>query len=299
MDGDGRDDVLVREPGGRWFLYPMDGSRHIAANAGEPMLPEHGELAFAAIGNFDGQGGDDILLRHWRGSWRGYSMAGGRVDAVHSVALPDQPRRVSLAGVGDFDGDGTDDVLLRTSDGKWSVHPMRGFRVRGSPPGHARLPPDFNYRPSAVGDFDGDGRDDVLLRRTDGVWFVFPMHGGGDAGAGVRAGLPADWEWRLAGAGDFDGDGRDDVLVRHWTEGRWRLHRNAGRTWTAVRLTTRPEFHVAAVGDFNGDGRDDVLVRRRTTGHWYYYGLDGPRIANRGWANLPRDRAWTVAGGLR
>ena len=266
---------------------------------GTAELPADPAWVFIAIGNFDGQGADDVLLRHDDGRWRIHPMAGRRAGG-EPVEIPGLPKDVRFrwAGAGDFNGDGTDDILLRRDDGIWVYYAMDGFGVVADESGRARVVRDLDYRPSAIGDFDGDGKDDVLVRRKDGGWHYYRMDGRGNAGRRARAGLPSEWGWRLAGVGDFDGDGTDDVFVRHFADGRWRFHAGAGRASAAARMTSSPDFHVAAAGDFNGDGQDDFLVRRSTTGHWFYYALHGANVEYRDWVNLTRELVWTVTGGV-
>ena len=35
----------------------------------------------------------------------------------------------------------------------------------------------LEYGVVGVGDFDGDGRDDVIIRRDDGAWYYYAMDG--------------------------------------------------------------------------------------------------------------------------
>ncbi|MCY4012145.1 MAG: FG-GAP-like repeat-containing protein [Gammaproteobacteria bacterium] len=307
LDDDGTDDVLLRRADGRWHFDPVtdrrvrrdEPPRKVRFGRGAAELPGDPAWGFVAIGDFDGRGGDEVLLRHEDGRWRLHPMAGRRAGGA-PVELVGLPRDISLlwAGAGDFNGDGTDDILVRRDDGFWFHYAMDGLRVVADGSGRARVTRDLDYRPSAVGDFDGDGKDDVLVRRRDGNWYRYRMDGRGNAGRRARAGLPSDWGWRIAGVGDFDGDGVDDVYMRHFADGRWWFHAGAGRASAAARMTTSRDFHIAAAGDFNGDGRDDFLVRRLTTGHWFYYALDGARVEYRSWASLTREPVWTVAGGL-
>src|SRR5579863_6044329 len=113
----------------------------------------------------------------------------------------------------------------------------------------------FNQDPTQgrllVGDFDGDGIDDVFLA-TGAVWYY---SSGGQA------------EWRYLNRasesasalllGDFDGDGRTDVLTVHGSniDVSW-----AGvSAWQTINVTNGP-FADLAVGDFDGDGRSDLLL---------------------------------------
>jgi len=108
----------------------------------------------------------------------------------------------------------------------------------------------------AVGDFDGDGKDDLFMA-TGSAWYYSPS---GNA------------EWRFLSVksvpitsllfGDFDGDGRTDVVTNMTT--------SAGPTWMVSwggvsdwqPLSTDHRFSNLAntvVGDFTGDGRADLF----------------------------------------
>ena len=131
-----------------------------------------------------------------------------------------------------------------------------------------------------LGDFDGDGRADVLLRHEDGRWRYYPMDGRTALSGTGMASLTTNLAWRVAGIGDFNGDGRADVLLRH-EDGRWRYYAmdgRAGRSGSgAVNLAEDTTVIIAGIGDMDGDGRADVLTRR-IDGSWYYYAMDGRRV---------------------
>jgi VCBS repeat protein/dual-action HEIGH metallo-peptidase/FG-GAP repeat protein len=107
------------------------------------------------------------------------------------------------------------------------------------------------------GDFDGDGREDVLWygrgARPDFIWWAAPT-GSFTYGSIEVSGLyePV--------AGDFDGDGKTDIL---WYGGRTRAdyvwYGNANRTFTSVSMVISGAF-LPLAGDFDGDGRDDMLL---------------------------------------
>ena len=297
LDDDGKDDVLVRHFNGRWYYYPMNGRRNIAAGRGTADLPVESTWSFAGIGDFDSIPGDEVLLRHENGRWQQHPMVGRRQRAEpEELALP-RSLDWRLAAVGDFDGDGSDDVLLRHVRGHWRFQPIRGGVAMRDGAGGARIPGSLDFRLEGVGDFDGDGKDDVLLRHVEGRWFYYPMDGRDNAGPRVATDLPADRKWRLAGIGDFDDDGHDDVLLRHWEDHSWRYYRSADNKQAGsgiANLTRNPLYGVAAIGDLDGDGKADVLLRRND-GVWYYYGMDGRRVKDRGGASLTRNLVWQVA----
>ena len=250
------------------------------------------------LGDFNGDGKDDVLLRHTDGRWHYYPMDGRNVLADSGAASLTRDLAWGIAGVGDFDGDGKDDVLLRKRDGRWYFYPMDGRTVLDSR-GTVRLTWDLAWQVAGVGDFDGDGKDDVLLRHTDGRWHYYRMNGRRPLLGSGQASLTTDLAWSIAGVGDFDGDRRADVLLRH-EDGRWHFYPMNGRTALAGRgtanMTTNLAWQVAGVDDFDGDGRADVLLRHED-GRWRYYPLNGRAVrSGGGGVDVTDDTTISVAG---
>lgn len=176
-----------------------------------------------------------MLLRHVSGRWLYYAARGRhRIAAGRGLALP-RDLRMRFAGIGDLNGDGTDDVLLRHEDGRWFYHAVwRGRSVAGLS-GWAGLRGDAGFRFGGIGDLNGDGNDDVLLRGSGGQWHYYAMDGREvvEAESG-RAEISGGGTWRLAGIGDLDGDGADDVLLRN-ADGRWYYYAMDGRRSVSAR----------------------------------------------------------------
>ena len=257
-----------------------------------------GAVHLRNLGDFNGDGKDDVLLRHTDGRWRYYPMDGRRVLAGSGAASLTRDLAWQVAGIGDFNGDGKDDVLLRKTDGRWYFYPMDGRTVLDGR-GTVRLTWDLAWQVAGIADFDGDGTDDVLLRHEDGRWHYYRMNGRRSLSGSGGASLTTDLAWQVAGVGDFDGDGRADVLMRH-EEGRWYLYPMNGRAPIAGRggvgLTQDLAWAVAGVGDFDADGRHDVLLRH-TDGRWRYYPLQGRTVLDgAGLVNLTEDTSVGVAG---
>ncbi|WP_308517425.1 FG-GAP repeat domain-containing protein [Sphingomonas flavescens] len=156
----------------------------------------------------------------------------------------------------DHNGDGVSDVILRHDDGAISllVFDKIAFKAIWD------TPLSNEWKMAGAGDFDGNGRADILWRSVTGT---LAQWSGAANGAFTPAwGTSVDLSWKVAGTGDFNGDGKDDILWRS-TSGAladWIASANGGFSsgWgTIVDLS----WSVAGTGDFNGDGKDDILWR--------------------------------------
>ena len=303
LDGDGRDDVLLRHDDGRWRYYAMNGRQHVAARSGVVDLPADAAWQLAGLGDLNGDGKHDALLRHVHTQrWRYVPLDGRQALSGSGGAALSSNEDWRVAGVGDLDGDGKDDVLLRHADThRWYFYPMDGRRVLGGR-GGVPLTTNAAWRLAGLGDLNGDGRDDVLLRHRDNHrWHYYPMDGRRVLDGKGGAGLTTTAAWRFAAIGDYDGDGREDVLLRHANTRRWYFYPMDGRKIRpgrgAAGLTANAAYALAGVGDLNGDGKEDVLLRHVDNGRWYYSPMNGRKLASgRGAANLTADRAWRMAG---
>ena len=144
--------------------------------------------------------------------------------------------RYDLLGSGDLNGDGRSDLILRYNPGgtiyiclmnetgsSWRV----SYYSRGWCDDYSLL---------GVGDLNGDGRDDLILRyeKTKTVYFCL-MNDEGDEKpwtvATYSRGMGLNYS--LLGVGDLNGDGRDDLVLRYDKSGTvyYCLMREGGAGW--------------------------------------------------------------------
>ena len=132
------------------------------------------------------------------------------------------------------------------------------------PPSRRRSPTTWHV--AGVGDFNGDGRDDILWRNDDGTITDWLSNANGTFSASTTFSTYVPTDWHVVGTGDFNGDGRDDILWRN-DSGQltdWLRTADGSFLSNVFSVYVPTDWSVAATGDFNGDGYTDVLWRQDT-----------------------------------
>ncbi len=282
-------------------------------------------ISVAGVGDFNGDGLQDIVIGAPGDDDNGPSSGSAFVffgrDVVSPIVLfadtdadivirGDQGSQLgnSVASAGDFDGDGKDDLIV----GGWDyfldgvcrndVHLIFGRDLDSQLFLDASSDADvvlsagacndgFGISVSTAGDFNADGRDDVIVG-------AFTSQGRGSAYVyfGGRTGTITDPELQadvvlhgdgsglgfgefgisVSSAGDFNGDGFDDVIIG---DSFYFVGAGVGGAFVflggetgildtsdaALVVSTQgvSDFlglSVAGAGDFDGDGLDDVII---------------------------------------
>lgn len=268
FNGDGVSDILWQNDNGQltdWLGTATTGS--FATNWANANLHIPANSTIVGTGDFNADGHVDILLRDSGGTitdWLGNANGGFTSNDANASSFV--PTSWSVAGTGDFNGDGHDDILWRDSSGAltdWLGTANGGFTSNWANAG-TNVPTDWTV--VGTGDFNGDGRTDVLWRNSAGVvtdWLSTESGGFNPNWANASFGVPV--SWTIAGTGDFNGDGITDVLWRN-SDGTlvdWLGDSNGGfsANWANAPTGVGSEWKIAEIGDFNGDGVDDILWR--------------------------------------
>ncbi len=247
--------------------------------------------------------------------------ASGYATYSNQTGLPltDQGWRYAT---GDFDGDRVTDVYaaLPAGGGTAQVKVLDGGDYLHTFLSHATIVQRDTRLGRArfdVGDYDGDGRDDLWVVDLDdaGRLAVSVL----DASTGFQTELshaptaaPAldPDRWQVT-TGDYDFDGRDDLwLVDLQSDGRTAVHvldaKTGFTTFLAQTFTAAPAMDpatwVASTVDQNADGRDDLMLVNRAGATTEVHSLDAATgfstyLLQTATALGPTaDDTWTVGG---
>ncbi|MDH5638851.1 MAG: VCBS repeat-containing protein, partial [Nitrospinota bacterium] len=222
--------------------------------------------------DFDNDGLGDLLLRNIAtGDNRIWFMSGSVKIAVGVAPGFSPTGGYVIAGVGDVNGDGMTDIVLRnnsTGDNRiWFMNGVTRFAVGVAP----RFSPTGGYYIAGVGDMNGDGMADIVLRNNstgdNRIWF---MNGATRIAVGIAPRFSPTGGYYIAGVGDMNGDGMADIVLRNNSTGDNRIWFMNGVTRFAVgvapRFSPSGGYVIAGLSDLNGDGMADILLRNYSTG---------------------------------
>src|SRR5438094_7633484 len=138
---------------------------------------------------------------------------------------------------------------------------MDGLAIKPTE-GYVRTVADTTWQVAGIGDFDGDGKADILWRNANtGQNYLYPMDGVAIKPTEGYLRTVADTTWQVAGIGDFDGDGKADILWRNSSSGEnyiYLMNGTAILTEGYLRSVADPAWQVKGVGDFDGAGKADT-----------------------------------------
>jgi len=267
------------------------------ATAGHEMGHMVGNLADEYCGNGTYTGGEpnrvNLTINTNRNTlkWRDFVAPGTPIPTGENAAQGSGCANYNQ-GTRPADWSNSDDAGL-FEGGIWNstrydngiYHPVVNCRMNGNTPPFCPVCYDkmkgsmdpyheYDYSKSYVGDFTGDGLDDVVIHNDNSL----ALYQSGSAQLEplwILTGELPGWDDFMAGdqfyVGDFNGDGMDDLYVFNYSDWAYPylgMLRSNGKGFECVRLygpqlpnwgdmKSHDQFFV---GDFSGDGKDDLYV---------------------------------------
>lgn len=231
------------------------------------------ERSKPAVGNLDNDSSAKEIVVGTRGGKLYVLQSNGSVRAGWPKSLPCEI--ASSPAIGDIDGDGFPDVAvgcgfatnLSDPGGVWAFR-RDGSLIWTITPSLGGAGDDV-YSTPAIGDVDGDGRNEVVF----GAWdhHVYVLRGNGTSLPGWPKDV-RDTIWSSPALFDLDGDGRREIIIGADTHaegppintidgGTLWVFRSDGSNYPGfpkrldVGLGSAP-----AVGDIDGDGRPEIVI---------------------------------------
>jgi FG-GAP-like repeat len=231
-----------------------------------------------SAGDFDNDGDQDLIAAWNNGGTTGLALrrSVGNAFVTSHVPIPAVPWSADTIWVpGDFDNDGDSDLAAILHDGAGTSIDVYSSTGSGFAAPQRRMTggiPWVSTTKWSVGDFDGDGKDDLVSVANNGglaasvVWL---------SNATATAFLGSTWsnyggwnDWSQYVAGDFTGDGRAD-LATIWEN----VGGNASigvfpstgtaftnpTQWSISTYSFGRSGHVVA-GHFNDDDKADLIM---------------------------------------
>jgi FG-GAP-like repeat/Cep192 domain 4/Protein of unknown function (DUF1573)/Abnormal spindle-like microcephaly-assoc'd, ASPM-SPD-2-Hydin len=286
MNGDGQSDAIIAPTfvgvGNLPVLVALgnpDGTFAASPSFSLSLNPLGGPT-FAATADFNGDGKPDIAMIQPESLGPApevisvlLSKGDGTFQTFETTNVPGGGLNSLVTG--DFNGDGKMDVAGSTTVGSGATVSV----FLGNGDGTFQSPIDSNLplsaTPIASGDFNGDGKTDLVVTsfdvlRDDLSVQILLSNGDGTFTPGAQLDIaPRPATIQAIQVGDFSKDGKLDVAVASG-DAVYVFLGNGNGTFTgpaAYTVNFTNPLAGFAVGDFNGDGNPDLAVSAENLGH--------------------------------
>jgi hypothetical protein len=294
LNGDGKSDILLQSATtGACYVWEQNGLSLLTSTShGFVGWTPGKDWGVKATGDFNGDGMSDIMLQNAaNGACYVWEMTGLNLTPNGTGFVGWTPGKDwQVKATGDFNGDGKSDILKQNANyGACYVWEMNGLNLAANGTGFVGWTPGKDWQVKATGDFNADGKSDILLQNAmNGACYVWEMNGLNLAANGTGfVGWTPGKDWQVKATGDFNGDGMSDILLQNAANGAcyvWEMNGlNLAQNGTGfVGWTPGKDWLVNATGDYNGDGMSDILLQNAYDGACYVWEMNGLNLLTNG-----------------
>ena len=264
IDGNGVSDVMFQYKVDHQIGFWMNGTNTWEGQG----LPEPAEWEVVGAYDMNANGKADVVMlgnvtvNGVKGAYVGYRKDGD-MSTWENISFLNNPDNIQWnVKIGNMTGNaGKNSIVWHAAElgavGVWTDGTDNWVSISGGF--------DKNWTMLGTGDFNGDGKDEILFQNgtnfyTTDINSNFASLGGFGAG------------WEVRAIGDFSGDGKDDLVLFHKDTGSVvKLENGQASSYASLGQLDANDWFIVGAGDYNGDGKDDLLVRQYSTGMLGYY----------------------------
>jgi hypothetical protein len=260
-----------------------------------------------ARSDFNGDGSYDILWQDISGGYlAAWTLSGNSLLSSDLLSHRNGDNNWRIVGTGDFNRDGKPDIVWHHRTQGWvGVWYMNGHTLIDSVYFSVNRVFDTNWKIVGVGDFNSDGKADLVWQHDTDRWLAVWLLDGVTVTDSVlmNPNKVYDARWQIAGVGDFSRDGKPDLVWRHSTTGEIGLWLMDGLN-LIDSIPVYPgvladlNWKIAGVMDANSDGKPDLVWHHITEGWVGVWYMNGNDLVDSVWLGPGRvpDTAWRVMG---